>query len=151
VNKINNELQFIKRCNMGKTMWFVSAHVPTEDQVKDAERMGYSLKAVKSPRISVDDNPVSILRKWVEILESIPIKAGDALVVMGEPRWVANIALAWMSPVAIFRNSEGEKVRLYEIDLMTTFSEKRSVEVKNSDGTVSKRSVFKHVKFVPLV
>lgn len=143
-----------------KTMWFVSAHTPTEDQIKDAERMGYSLQAVKSPLISESDNVSTITGKWVELLGSIPIQPGDALVVMGEPRWIAAVVTAWtkdlcyedgwMMPV-IFENSEGKKIRMTQIELFTTFSERQSVEVHNPDSTVRKRSVFKHKKFVPLI
>jgi len=163
-----------------RRMYFISAHAPTMEQVRDAEKMGYSLVAVKSPIL---DKYSDVERLWESLLrERIDWLPGDAFVVMGEPRWVAWIVAKQAFARASHKGYRGPKTTIPSaitpseevlnqlrrdcghfycddnihiaadyVALFTTFTKREVIEEKQSDGTIKKTSVFKHGGFVPLI
>jgi len=163
-----------------KKMFFISAHAPTEDQIKEAEDLGFKLIPIKSPILDrnsvVSDEWDKLLRKRIDWLP------GDAFVVMGEPRWVAWIAAKFALALSSHKGYKGpttipsaakpsedtlnelrQNCRHFYCDnnnihigadyvaLYTTFTKREVIEEKQPDGTIKKTSVFKHGGFVPLI
>ena len=129
-----------------KTMWFVSIHSPMPEQIEEAREMGYELVHVKSPVFESPEEDRWVA--WLNLFRTIPVKPGDAIVVMGEPAWIAAIVRMHERDNVHVINSEGDVVPVWTLDLYTTFTRRKVEEKVMPDGTVKKTSVFKHGGFM---
>ena len=127
-----------------KTLWNLTQHDMTEDQVNDFENMVND--AVQIINISGDNEKIKRLLTFDDIpsTEEMEKRADELIdnVCCGDE----NYALIGGAPY--FMSTLERVLKHYDITPIYSFSKRQSIEEHLADGSVVKRNVFKHTGYI---
>jgi len=126
---------------MKKRVYLLLNHQPTEEQLKDLEKV-YGFfeivepdQKIKSFWSNIDPEMNSLERddKALEIVDDVVKKKADSVWIQGESVMVYKVV---------------KRLEYRNIPAFASTTKREAVEVKKEDGSVEKKSVFKHCRFV---
>jgi len=124
-----------------KRIYLLLNHEPSEEQLKELEKVWGNFEIVE-PDLKIKEfwanvdpelNNLERSDKAYEIVEDIVSKRSDAVWIQGESIMVYNVV---------------KKLEYRNILAFAATTKRQVVEVKKEDGSVEKKSIFKHCKFV---
>jgi NAD(P)H-flavin reductase len=124
-----------------KKVYLLLNHQPTEEQLKDLERVYGSFQIVEPDKkikdfwanIDPELNGLERDNKALEIVADIVEKKADSVWIQGESAMVYKVV---------------KRLEYRDIPAFASTTKREAVEIKKEDGSIEKRSVFKHCRFV---
>jgi NAD(P)H-flavin reductase len=124
-----------------KKVYLLLNHQPTEEQLKDLERVYGSFQIVEPKpeikefwsNINPELNSLERDDKSFEIVADIVEKKADSVWIQGESVMVYKVV---------------KRLEYRDIPAFASTTKREVVEVKKENGEVEKRSIFKHCRFV---
>ena len=126
---------------MQNTILNLTQHQATQDQIADgvyepSNEVKEQIKALLTFDSSVLTDPSLIRNRVAELVQLVKDEGAYSVMLGGAP--------FFMGPLANALTEAG-------VEVVFSFTDRVSVDVKNEDGTITKTSVFKHLGFVPHV